>query len=124
MEEHDPQTHAIIGAAFKVHATLGHGFLESVYQEAMTIELSKSGIPYQLEVPLPIYYLGTKLKKVFCADLICYGEVVVELKALSALTGKDLAQCLNYLKATKLKRCLLLNFGTPSLKPERIVLDY
>ena len=86
MFDEETRTQAIIGAAFKVHSRLGHGFLESVYKEAMTIVLARSGIPFQLEVPLPISYDGIKLKKVFRADLICYGEVVVELKAQSALT--------------------------------------
>ncbi|MBP8292250.1 MAG: GxxExxY protein [Caldilineaceae bacterium] len=117
----DPQTYAIIGAAMEVHATLGRGFMEAVYQESLAIELTLRRIPYQREVDLPVSYKGTLLKCSYRADFICYGEIIVELKALSALTGGEWAQIINYLKATGFHRGLLLNFGAESLEHKRFV---
>jgi len=122
-EKRDEQTYAIIGAAMKVHCELGHGFLEAVYQEAFAIELNKQGIPYQREVHIPIYYGGIKLSTHYQADFVCYSSVIVELKALSKLTGTEEAQVINYLKATKLQKALLLNFGCRSLEHKRLVFN-
>ncbi|MBL8001733.1 MAG: GxxExxY protein [Flavobacteriales bacterium] len=124
MEQRDQQTHAIIGAALEVQAELGSGFLESVYQEAMERELSMAGIPFEAQVELPIAYKGERLTTFFRADLVCYGEVVVELKALRNLSGTEEAQLLNYLKATGLKRGLLLNFGATKLEVKRMVKSF
>lgn len=124
MEQRDQQTHAIIGAALEVQAELGAGFLESVYQEAMERELTMAGIPFKAQVELPVSYKGERLSTFFRADLVCYGEVVVELKALRNLSGTEEAQLLNYLKATGLKRGLLLNFGTIKLEVKRMVRSY
>ncbi len=124
MEIRDPQTHAIIGAAFNVHSELGRGFLESVYQEALALEMDELDIPYQREVLLPVFYKGHKLNSFFRADFICFGEVVVELKAISTTTKADEAQIINSIKATGLQRGLLLNFGAPRLQHFRRVLGY
>jgi GxxExxY protein len=121
MEERDPQTHAIIGAAMEVHTELGPGFLESVYQEALAREFTASGIPFATEVELPIFYKGERLTTYFRADFICFGEVVVELKALKLLSGVEESQLLNYLKATGNERGLLLNFGSLRLEVKRMV---
>lgn len=121
MDDRDPQTHAIIGAAMEVHSELGAGFLESVYQEALLREFEERGIPFAAEVELPIEYKGERLNTCFRADFICYGEVVVELKALKALSGVEESQLLNYLKATGHERGLLLNFGSPRLEVKRMV---
>lgn len=121
MDARDPQTHAIIGAAMEVHSILGAGFLESVYHEALIRELEERGIPYEAEVELMIDYKGETLLTFFRADLICYGDVVVELKALSEIGGVEEAQLLNYLKATGIERGLLLNFGAPRLEVKRMV---
>jgi GxxExxY protein len=120
-DSRDPQTHAIIGAAMEVHRQLGPGFLEAVYQDALAIELAARGVPLAREVELPVYYKGQRLGASYRADYVCYGSVVVELKALQALTGVEAAQLLNYLKATRLERGLLLNFGRPSLEFKRFV---
>lgn len=103
---------AIIGAAMEVHRELGHGFLEAVYQEALEIELAQRNIPFEPRKPLRISYKNQLLKKEYEADLICYGQVIVELKALDQLSGKEQAQILNYLKATGLRVGLLINFGS------------
>jgi len=122
-EEQDPQTHAIIGAAMEVHRTLGPGFLEPVYQEALAIELGERRIPFQRELELPVSYKGRRLACCYRADFVCYDSIITELKALSGLTGVEHAQVLNYLKVTGLRRGLLLNFGAPRLEIKRLVFD-
>jgi GxxExxY protein len=124
VEQRDPQTYAIIGAAMEVHSQLGEGFLEAVYQEALAIELVAREIPFQREVGLPICYKGKLLSCSYRADFVCYGEIIVELKAISSLGAIEDAQLLHYLKATGLKRGLLLNFGASSLEKKRLVSDY
>ena len=117
----DPQTYAVIGAAMHVHTRLGHGFLEAVYHEAMCIEMEECGIPFKREVPLAVHYRGRQLQCGYRADLICFEDVMVELKALGKLTGAEEAQVINYLKATGYNRGLLLNFGAPRLEYRRLV---
>ncbi len=120
-DSRDPQTHAIIGAAMEVHQQLGPGFLEAVYQEALAIELTEQGIPYRRELDLPVFYKARRLSCTYRADFLCYESVIVELKALQALTGQEEAQIINYLKATSLERGMLLNFGRPRLEFKRFV---
>ena len=117
----DPRTYAIIGAAMEVHRELGCGFLEPVYQEALALELERQGTPFEREVELPLSYKGEPLKTSYCADFICFDSVVVELKALHALSGDEEARIINYLKATGLEVGLLLNFGTASLQHRRFI---
>lgn len=105
-----------------VHSELGPGFLESVYQEALAIELTRRGIPYIREKSLPIEYAGVRLITHFQADFICYDDVVVELKALAGIDSSHHAIVLNYLKATSHQRALLVNFGEPRLAYKRFVL--
>ena len=119
--ERDEQTYAIIGAAMAVHRELGHGFLEAVYQEALELELKHVGIPYLREVELPVRYLGVKLNTGYRADFLCYDAVIVELKAVERMATREEAQLLNYLKASKKERGLLLNFGSSSLEHKRMV---
>ncbi len=101
---------------------LGTGFVEPVYQEALEIEFNRQNIPFQREKYLNIFYKGQKLTKHYLADFVCYDKIIVELKALSELSGKHEAQILNYLKASQLKLGLLINFGSKSLQFERLVL--
>jgi GxxExxY protein len=110
LSERDPKTYAIIGAAIEVHKQLGCGFLESVYQEALAIELGLRQIPFRREVRLPVTYKGQLLLTSFYADFICFDSLVVELKALANMSGCEEAQLINYLKATHYKLGLLLNF--------------
>jgi GxxExxY protein len=119
----DAQTHAIIGAAMAVHAELGHGFLEAVYQEALALEFAARGVAFQREASLPVHYRGKPLSCTYRADFLCHDDVVVELKAISKLTAADSAQVINYLKAARRNRALLLNFGAPSLEYKRLVLN-
>jgi GxxExxY protein len=116
------EVYQIIGAAMEVHRELGSGFLEAVYQEALEIELQQQSIPYEREKPLFIYYKGNKLIRTYSADFLCYGSIVVELKALSQLTGDHESQLINYLKATKLRVGVLINFGNKSLEYKRMIL--
>jgi GxxExxY protein len=122
-DQRDPKTYAIIGAAMEVHRVLGCGFLESVYQEALKLELVDRCIPFEKEVDLSVVYKGRRLNTAYRADFICYNSVVVELKALDNLGGIEHAQILNYLKATGYPVGLLLNFGTKSLDYHRFVFD-
>ncbi len=117
----DPQTYAIIGAALEVHRVLGCGFLEAVYQEALAREFILRGIPFKREAELPIDYKGEPLNAKYKADFICYDDIIVELKALDNISGKEKAQVINYLKASKFLRSLLLNFGSMRLECERLV---
>lgn len=109
----------IIGAAFEVHKVLGSGFLESVYQEALGLELLTRNIPFEREKELNIIYKGEILKKRFYADYVCYNNIIVELKAVAEILPEHRAQILNYLKATQKPLGLLINFGESSLKFER-----
>lgn len=118
----DPQTYAIIGAAMEVHRALGCGFLESVYHEALAIELAERGIHFRREAALPIIYKDNVLPCSFRVDFICFDKVLLELKALATLSPIEDAQVINYLKASKLPRALLLNFGTTSLQHKRLAL--
>ncbi len=122
-DQRDPKTYAIIGAAMEVHRVLGCGFLEAVYQEALKLELVERGIPFAIEVDLPITYKGRRLNTTYRADFICYDSVIVELKALDKLGGVEQAQIINYLKATDHPVGLLLNFGATSLDYRRFVFD-
>ena len=116
------EAYKIMGAAFKVYNGLGHGFLEAVYQEALEIELQKQGIPYEREKELKIQYDGIELKQTYKADFVCFGKIIVELKAVSALEDAHRSQVYNYLHATGYKLGLLYNFGcSDELEKERIV---
>ena len=123
-EESDPQTYEIIGAAMEVHSQLGNGFLEAVYQEALAREFVLRNISFNREVELAIRYKGELLNAKYRVDFICFGDIIVELKAISTLTNTDIAQLINYLKATGYHRGLILNFGSPSLQHRRKVLGY
>jgi len=106
------EVYAIIGAAIEVHRVLGPGFLEAVYQEALEIESEARGLPHESQKKIRICYKEHLLAKEYTADMVYYDQVIVELKALDNLTGREEAQILNYLKATGMKVGLLINFGS------------
>ena len=108
------EVYAIIGAAIDVHKELGSGFLESVYESALKLELSSRKIPFQSQVRLPIYYKDQLLDKEFVADCIAYDKIILELKCIGHLSVVEEAQIINYLKATGLQLGLLINFGSSS----------
>jgi GxxExxY protein len=108
------EVYAIVGAAREIYWQLGRGFLEPVYQEAFGIELLQRQIPFEPEQDIFIFYKGEKLKKKYDADFICYGKIIIELKALEALGGREEAQLLNYMKATRFNVGLLINLGSPA----------
>jgi len=122
----DSQTHAILGAAVEIHRTLGPGFLETVYQEALCVELQQRSIPFCRQIPIPVDYKADKLNCGYRADLVCFDHILVELKAQRALSEVDEAQVINYLRATDLEKALLLNFGAARLEIKRLILtaDY
>jgi GxxExxY protein len=106
------EVYQIVGAAMEVHFHLGRGFLEPVYQEALEMELRRRRIPFEAQCRLAIHYKGEPLLKQYIADLVCFGQIIVELKACDRLIGADEAQILNYMKATNKRVGLLFNFGS------------
>lgn len=106
----------------EVHNILGAGFLEAVYQDALEREFILRRIPYVREYHMPVYFKGYKLDSSCRVDFFCYEEIPVELKALRIMSGTEEAQSLNYLKASKTKVGLLVNFGKPSLDYTRFVM--
>ena len=117
----DPQTYAVIGVGMRVHTGLGSGFPESVYQEACALELTASGIPFAQQLPISVWYNGRRLSTSYRPDFLCFDALLVEIKALQRLGGAEVAQALCYLKAMRLSRALLLNFGAARLEYRRLV---
>jgi len=116
------ETHQVLGGCFEVYNSMGSGFLESVYQECLEIELTSRDIPFRAQESLSLHFKGRELKRTFAPDLLCFGSIVVELKAVRHLAPGHRAQIIHYLKATNLQVGLLVNFGTyPKLEYERIV---
>ncbi|MCA0352034.1 MAG: GxxExxY protein [Chloroflexi bacterium] len=115
---------AVVGAAIDVHRELGSGFLEAVYQEALEFELTQRQIPFIRQQPLPIRYKQTILNKLYIADLVCFDQIIVEIKAIQRLTSVEHAQLLNYLKATHKPLGILMNFHSrPTLEWKRLILS-
>ena len=119
--DHDPLSEAVIGRAFTVANTLGPGFLEKVYENALAHELRKAQLEVEQQARMSVRYDGVEVGE-YIADLIIGKSLVVELKACKALDDIHVAQCLNYLKASGLHTCLLMNFGTPKIQVRRISL--
>lgn len=113
-------TERIIGCAYAVSNELGCGFLEKVYENALTLELHQTGLEAEKQKHISVYYCGTIVGE-YVADLIVDRQVLVEVKSVKGLDDVHLAQCLNYLRATALKICLLLNFARPRLEIKRVV---
>lgn len=105
-----------------VHSNLGCGFLESVYQEALELELIRNSIPYEVESQIDIHYKEVVLDKKYYSDFVCYDEIILELKAVKSIEDIHVAQLMNYLKATRKKVGYLINFGSTSLEYKRFIL--
>jgi GxxExxY protein len=119
----DAQTFDIIGAAMDVHRELGCGFHERVYRYPFGIELTARGVAFRTEVKFPIVYKGNTLPVSYRVDFVCFDAVVVELKALPSIGALEHSQMINYLKASKSQRGLIINFGARSLQFKRVVCD-
>ena len=119
MLRYEQETYNIIGAAMKVHSELGPGFTERVYQEALAIEFSDRGIPFDREKEIHATYKGIELEGTFVPDFICYDKIIVELKAVKELDDVHRSQAINYAKVAGLNLSLLINFGESSLVKER-----
>jgi GxxExxY protein len=112
---------AIQGAIFEVNPAMGAGFLEAVYQECLALELAARGIPFAASRPLNLTYKDQPLLQTYVPDFICYGRIIVELKAVKTLGPEHRMQVMNYLRATNLKLGILVNFGSsPKAQIERI----
>ena len=116
------ESYNIIGACMEVHSELGCGFLEGVYQEALELVFLDSNIPFDREKDLKICFKNKILSKTYFADVICYDKIIIELKAVTELTDIHQTQVFNYLKATRMKLGILINFGEKSLAYKRIVI--
>ncbi len=117
------ECYAIQGAVFEVYREMGCGFLESVYQECLERELRSRNIPFVSQPELVLTYKGEPLRQTFKPDLICYGQIILELKAVKAIAPEHMAQVINYLKATGMQLGLMVNFGDyPKATVKRLVL--
>ncbi len=115
--------YAIQGACFEVYKTIGCGFLEAVYQEALAKEFQLSGVPFQEQVELKLQYKNFPLRQTYKPDFVCYGKIIVEIKAVSELAKEHEAQLMNYLKITGMRLGLLVNFGhSPKVEIKRFAL--
>lgn len=118
------ESYEIVGACFEVYKTMGCGFLESVYQECLEKEFRSRNIPFESQKEIDLEYKGEKLTQKYKPDFICYGKIIVEIKAVSNLIDEHRAQILNYLHATQYKLGILINFGHyPKIERERIILE-
>ena len=120
---HPAEVFQIQGAIFEVNGELGTGFLEAVYQEALALEFTSRRIPFVAKPILRLAYKGTMMAQTYSPDFICFDRVLVELKAVSDLAAEHRAQVINYLRATRLRLGLLVNFGgAPKARIERLAL--
>jgi GxxExxY protein len=115
------ESFTIIGACMKVHGSLGAGFLEAVYEEALEREFQTLKIPFKRQVKLDLYYDNQKLKKQYRADFVCYDAIILEIKAVPQIPVPFYMQVQNYLKCANMELGMLINFGTPSLTYKRMI---
>lgn len=117
------ESYKIMGACFEVYKEKGCGFLEAVFQECLEFELMDRLIPFVAQPSLALEYKGRRLKQIYAPDLVCFGKIIVEIKAVSALNDEHRAQVHNYLRATGHRLGLLVNFGHfPKVEAERFAL--
>ena len=122
-DDRDPQTYQIIGAGMEVHNELGCGFLEQVYRRPLAIELRHRDVSFVIEKQFPVIYKGEPTGVYYTPDFVCYGDVIVELKAIRSIGPIEEAQTINYMKLSKCSRALILNFGATTLEWRRFVLS-
>jgi len=116
------ESYQLVGACFEVYKEQGCGFLKSVYQECLAMELEIQGIPFEEQVALALDYKGQPLQQIYKTDFVCFGKIILEIKSVSKLADEHRAQVHNYLKSTGYKLGLLVNFGHyPKLEWQRIV---
>lgn len=115
------ETFRIRGAIYEVARAMGPGFLEAVYQECLAREFVLRGIPFSAQLSLPLTYKGQPLRQRYTADFVCFGSILLELKAVRAFAPEHRMQLLNYMKASGLSVGLLVNFGGPKAQVERLV---
>ncbi|MBS9464224.1 GxxExxY protein [Flagellimonas sp. 389] len=116
------ESYFVIGLCMDVHNVLGKGFSESVYGDALEIELTTNGVPYKKEVKYSINYKGKVLKHQYYADFVIDNKIILELKAVERISSGHIKQTLNYLAASKMKLGLIVNFGEDSLAYKRVLL--
>jgi len=116
------EAHQIVGCAMEVLNTLGHGFLEKPYENALVVELGLQGIPFKQQPRFDVNYKSVKVGE-YIPDLICFDQIVVDIKSIDKVTNHEIGQMLNYLKITNLKLGILLNFKHSTLEWRRVVLD-
>ena len=123
-EDYLDKMYRIIGAAMEVYNELGFGLSEPIYQECLSIVCSEKGILWEREKPLKLYFHGQELKKKYVADFVCFGDLIVELKAVSELNNEHRGQLFNYLRITDSYAGVLINYGNPQkLISERYIFD-
>ncbi|MEM7673280.1 MAG: GxxExxY protein [Verrucomicrobiota bacterium] len=115
------EVYQIVGAAMEVSSSMGCGFLEAVYQEALGIEFSIRKIPFTPHPRIQLRYKGRMLQKEYIPDFLCFGEIIIEIKSMKSLTTNEDAQILNYLKGTEKSLGVLLNFGPTRIEWKRLV---
>lgn len=117
------EAYKIIGICMEVHNTLGPGFLEIVYKDALELEFRRTGVLYEREKEYKVNYKGTILPHKFYADFVVFDKIILEVKAVSGITDSFIAQAINYLKVSQNKLALIVNFGELKLNYKRIVLE-
>jgi GxxExxY protein len=116
------ESFVFMGAAFEVYQTLGPGFLEVIYELAITRELERRKIPFRRQVPFEVFYKGESLEKQYVCDLLIFEKIIIELKAIREISNVQIAQALNYLKVTNLELAIILNFSAPDkLEWKRVI---
>ena len=116
------ECYQVIGKCFEVHNELGHGFMEIVYKDALEIVFKQDGIPYEREKDYEVWFRNILLRHKFCADFVVWDKIIIEVKGVASLTDSHIAQTINYLKASRNKLGLLVNFGRDRLEYKRLVL--
>lgn len=116
------EVYSFIGCCFEVHKNLGKGFLEAVYKDALSIELTHNNIPFQKEKKFDVLYKNTVLPHYYFCDFIIHNKIIVEIKAQENIAENHYKQIINYLAISKMKLGLLINFGEDSLKFKRVIL--